>query len=445
MKSADSTMRRLSLLPRRLLDRLQGREQVRAMVANSGWLIFDKLARALLGLLVGAWVARYLGPSEYGLLAYVLAYVALFQAVASLGADSIIVRDIAQRPDAAASTLATALALRFALGVACWVGVVITVALTSGGDTGVMVLAALAGGVLVFQAGDVVDLWFQSRSQSRRTVLAKLTTYLLSSGVKIALILHQAPLAAFALVITLEAAGSAFALWIAYRRLPTAHPWKASASSARALLKEAWPLTLSGVAIMVYMRVDQIMIQQMLGPRELGLYAAILPISQFWQLLPLSIAVSLAPAFARLRASDPEKYVASMVQAFRAFFYAGVACAVLTAAVSALVVELLFGSTYRDSARVLAIHSFSNVFLFLGVAHGLWLTNERRVAVRLWGTLAAGLCTVGLNFALLPRLGLSGAAWASILAQSVAAFLINALLDRRSFRLQLDAILWRRR
>lgn len=437
-------MRWLALLPRRLRERLQGRERALALIANSGWLILDKVVRALLGLLVGAWVARYLGPSEYGLLAYVLAYVALFQAVASLGADSIIVRDIAQRPEAASTTLATALALRLALGVTCWAVMIATAGLTSNGDPRVMLLAALAGGVLVFQAGDVVDLWFQSQSQSRRTVLAKLTTYLLSSGVKVALILHQAPLAAFALVITVEAAGSALALWIAYRRLPTARPWQPRAASARALLHEAWPLMLSGLAIMVYMRVDQILIQQFLGTRELGLYAAILPISQFWQVLPLSIAVSLAPSIARMRVSDPEKYLASMVHVFRAFFYAGLACAVLTAAASVLLVEMLFGSAYRDSAPVLAIHAFSNVFLFLGVAHGLWLTNERRFAVRLWGTLLAGLSTVGLNLLLLPRVGLVGAACASVVAQFVAAFAINALLDRRSFRLQVAAILLRK-
>lgn len=444
MTSTNLSARWLSLLPRRLRERLQGREQVLSMIANSGWLIFDRVVRALLGLLVGAWVARYLGPSEYGVLAYVLAYIALFQAVAGLGADSIIVRDIAQRPETAATTLATALALRLALGVACWAGVIGAAGLTSNGAPRVMVLAALAGGVLVFQAGDVVDLWFQSQSQSRRTVLAKLITYLLSSGAKVALILQQAPLAAFALVISLEAAASALALWIAYRRLPTAHRWQPCVSSARALLHEAWPLILSSLAIMVYMRVDQIMIQQLLGSRELGLYAAILPISQFWQVLPLSIAISLAPAIARMRANDPERYRTSLIHVFRAFFYAGLICAVLTASVSTVLVELLFGNAYHDSARVLAIHSFSNVFLFLGVAHGLWLTNERRVAVRLWGTLCAGLCAIGFNLALLPRIGLIGAAWASIVAQAVAAFLINALLDRRSFSLQLDAIFWRR-
>lgn len=421
-----------------------GSHGARQMLANSGWLLVDKLLRALLGLVIGAWVARHLGPTHFGTLAYVLAFVALFQPIASLSADAIVVRNLSQAPDSAPDLLGSALVLRIGLGMVCWLLAVVIAALTSRGEPTLVVLTALVGGVLVFQAADVVDVWFQSRSQSRRTVLGKLVAYAVSSGLKVALILGDAPLPAFAAVIGLEALASAVALWLAYGRLRTTGAWKFSRQVSAGLLREAWPFALSGFAIMVYMRIDQIMVKELLGANELGIYAVALPISQFWQVIPMTIATSVAPFLARLRVSDPAAYYRSVVIAFRAFFYLGVLTAFITYAVSGWLVPRLFGAPYMAAVRILDTHAVSNVFCFLGIAHGLWLVNERRFVVRLYGTLLAGLSTVAVNLLLLPRIGLIGASLTAILAQSIAAFFINALLDKPSFRLQLAAIAFRK-
>lgn len=412
--------------------------------ANSGWLLFDKLARALLGLLVGAWVARYLGPAQFGVLAYVIAFIAMFQAVASLSIDAIAVRDITRDRNAAPEILGTLLALRLGAGIACWAAVIGCVALFSSGDGQVLWMTVIVGGVLVFQAADTVDLWFQSQSQSRRTVVAKLSAYLVSSGLKVMLILIQAPLEAFAFVTAFDALACAAGLWMAYQHLPTATAWRRSMSRARPLLAEAWPFVLSGVSIAVYSRVDQILVKELLGDRSLGIYAAALPLTQFWQVIPMTLATSLAPFMAQRKQADEAGYRRALVRTFRAFFYLGVAAAVLTFAVSDLLVRLLFGPEFAEAAPVLNVLGIANVFCFLGIAHGLWLVNERRFAVRLYGTLLAGLTALSLNYLLLPRLGVIGAAWSAIAAQVVAAFLINVLLDREGFRMQLEAIFFRK-
>lgn len=408
--------------------------------ANSGWLLFDRLTRAFLGLLVGAWVARYLGPAQFGLLAYVLAFIALFQAVANLSNDAIVVREVCRDVRASGEILGTLLAMRICAGVACWAAVVACAAVFSPGDTQILWMTVIVGGVLVFQAADSVDLWFQSQSQSRRTVAAKLTAYLVSSGIKVVLILAEAPLEAFACVTAFEALACALGLWVAYRGMPTPTAWFRFAPRARSLLIESWPFILSGVSIAVYSRVDQIMVKEILGDRSLGVYAAALPLAQFWQLVPMTLAISLAPFVARRKQTDEASYQRALVLIFRAFFYLGVVIAAVTFAVSNLLVRLLFGAEFSEAADILNILGVANVFCFLGIAHGLWLVNEKRFAVRLYGTLLASLLAVALNYVLLPRLGVVGAAWAAIAAQAVATFLINLMLDRQSFRMQIEAI-----
>ncbi len=423
---------------------LAGSTARRAVTANSGWLLFDKLIRALLGLLVGAWIARFLGPVDFGTLAYVAAFVALFIPFANLSADAIVVRGISQAPESAPSLLGTALVLRIALGIACWLLAVLTAMVLDDGRGGTVLLTAIVGGTLVFQAADVVDLWFQSQAQSRRTVVAKLAAYLLSSGLKVGLVVAGAPLLWFAGVTVVEAIAGALALWVAYRKLRTTFAWSRSRAVARDLLREAWPLMLSGFAIMVYMRMDQIMIKQILDAHALGVYAVALPVSQFWQVIPLTLATSLAPFVARQKLADEAAYRRTIVLIFRVFFYFGVAAAGLTMVVSDWLVSHLFGPAYAEAARLLDLHVISNIFCFLGIAHSLWLVNERRFAVRLWGTALAGLTTVTVNFILLPIFGVVGACVAAIAAQVSAAFLINALLDRQSFLLQIEAITFRK-
>lgn len=194
----------LKLLPNKLSERLSGNHSLLAAINNSGWLMFDKLIRLLLGLLVSAWVARYLGPAQYGELAYVLAYLAFFQAVAVLGMDGIVVRDIAKDKTKAGEILGTAFILRISVGLCCWLIAIASMGWFNGWQDRSVYITALAGASLIFQAADTIDLWFQSQSQSRRTVIAKLIAYLISNGLKILLILNQAPLLAFAVVMSVE-------------------------------------------------------------------------------------------------------------------------------------------------------------------------------------------------------------------------------------------------
>lgn len=416
----------------------------RQIAFNTGWLLLDKLMRALLGLIVGAWVARHLGPQQFGGLAYVLAFIAMFQAVANLGCDSIVVRDVAQEPDRAPEILGTTLYLRLGAGVLGWLLAVASVALLNTDSSDVILMTAIVGGTLVFQAADTVDLWFQSQSQSRLTVIAKLVAYIASAGIKVTLILVDAPLLAFACVLAIEGLMGALAIGFAYRRLPATRHWRFAASTARDLIVQAWPFLLSGVAIMVYMRIDQIMVKEILGGRALGIYAAAVPLSQFWQVIPLTLATSLAPFIARRRNLDFADYRQALVRIFRSFFYLGVLSAVATWLTADWLIGSLLGASYSEAGRVLKIHAISNVFCFLGVAHGLWLVNERRFAVRLYGTVLAGLTTVTTNWLLLPRFGVAGAAYGAVLSQFVAAVLINIFLDPAGFRMQVDAIIFKR-
>jgi PST family polysaccharide transporter len=431
--------RHLSVLGR-LRSGLAGHDSLIRIAENSAWLVLDKGLRLLFGLVVGAWVARYLGPSLYGQLAYVLALVALFQAVAILGLDGIVVREIARDPSVAGAILGTAFILRLSAGVAGWLGSIACMAMINGPGDRSVGLTALAGAVLVFQAADTVDLWFQSQSQSRRTVFAKLTALLLSNGVKIWLILAGAPLQAFAAVMVVDAIAAALGLVFAYRRFPCAQRWTRVRGMSTMLLGEGWPFMLSGVAIMVYMRIDQIMIRELLSEHELGLYAAVVPLATVWQFIPMTLSVSLAPFVARKKAESEAAYWLALGRIFRAFSLFGWLACIVTLLLAGFIVSMLLGPEFSDGSAVLAIYVFTNLFIGLGVAQGLWLVNERLPILSLYKALiGAVVCVLG-NFVLLPIMGIAGAAITAVLAQFTAAVLSNVVFSRRILVLQFRSL-----
>lgn len=420
--------------------RLAAQGPLRAIVANTGWLVFDRLIRVLIGLTVGAWIARYLGPARFGELSYVVAFIALFQAAANLGADAIVVRDIARAPERAAAILGTAFWLRLGAGLVCWIAAALVMMLLHPGEREILWMTLIVGGSLIFQASDTVDLWFQSQTRSRRTVAAKLTAYAISNGVKIVLILTHAPLVAFAAAMSLDFALAAVGMVFAYRGFPTPERWRAHRATMLELLLECWPFLTAAVSVMVYVRIDQIMLNELLGERELGFYSAALPLSAVWNVVPVVLTTSLAPYVARRKVEGEAPYRRALSDIFRLYAACGLAVSLTTAALAPWIVSILYGKTFVRSASVLSIHVLSNIFIYLGVAQNLWIVNERLGRLSLYKSLSGAVVSVVGNLLVIPRFGIVGCAVVYVLANFVSAVGSNWFLAPEMLKMQLRGL-----
>jgi O-antigen/teichoic acid export membrane protein len=424
----------------RLRGRLAADGPLRAIAANTGWLVFDRLIRVLIGLTVGAWIARYLGPARFGELSYVVAFIALFQAAANLGADAVVVRDIARTPERAPAILGTAFWMRLGAGLACWIVAAIVMELIHPGEPEIFWMTLIVGGSLVFQASDTVDLWFQSQTRSRRTVAAKLTAYAISNGVKVVLVVQHAPLVAFAAAMSLDFALAAVGMVIAYRGFRTSERWRAHRATMLELIAECWPFLTAGVGVIVYVRIDQIMLKEFLGERDLGLYSAALPLSQVWNVIPVVLTTSLAPYVARRKLEGEEPYRRALAGIFRLYAACGLAVSLLTAALAPWIVTILYGKTFVRSASVLSIHVLSNVFIYLGVAQNLWIVNERLGRIGLYKSLTGAVVSVVGNWLVIPRFGIVGCAVVYVIANFVSAVGSNWLLAPEMLAMQLRGL-----
>lgn len=415
---------------------LESKYEWHLAIHNSSWIFFDKLLRAVLGVLVGAWVARYLGPSQFGELAYCIAFIAIFQSITNLGLDGIVVREIANDPQRANTVLGTTFQLRLSVGLLAWGCAIFLYGLTNSfAEQGIWIIT-LVGAAMIFQAADTVDLWFQGNSQSKRTVIAKIIAYLISNTLRIAMILLEAPLIVFAIIIAFEGALTAIALYVSYKRFPCIGIWQNHLIEAKKLLAESWPYLISGLSIVLYMRIDQIMIKSILSERELGIYAAVIPIANLWNMIPVTICASVAPMFAKMRLQSSEQFSEALVKLFRLFW---ALCFIVIAVVlisSGFIIRMMYGAEFVEAIPVLDIYVLTCIPIFMGVGQGLWLLNERKQNLYLIQTIFGVIVAVVTNLILLPIWGIVGAAITAVVTQICSCFFINALFQRNLFLLQ---------
>jgi polysaccharide transporter, PST family len=423
-----------------------GQEQagLRKILVNIGWLFFDRIIRMALGLLLAVWTARYLGTEQFGVLNYAIAFVALFAPVATLGMDGLVVQRLVNEPERYLEILGTAFWLRFGAGWVAWILAALGVLLLRPGDPVTVGLVVILSAVTVFQSLDMIDLWFQSQVQSKYTVVAKNTAFIVASLGRMWAIATQAPLMAFAWMTLLEFALSAIGLVLIYRQQKQSFSgWSWQPQLGKKLLKESLPLVFSSLTIMIYMRIDQIMLGQMIGDRAVGIYSAATRISEVWYFVPMAVATSVSPSIYEAKKVSEALYYRRLGELNRILVLGSIAIALPMTFLSELLMVTLFGDKYADAGGVLAIHIWAAVFVFTGVATSSWFVAENLTHLQLYRTLGGAIVNVLLNWVLIPTYGVLGAAIATVISQAIASLFCNATNRQtmKLFKVQIKSLL----
>jgi O-antigen/teichoic acid export membrane protein len=388
------------------------------------------MVRMATGLWVGIWVARYLGPTQYGLFSYALAFAALFGSVAKLGLDNIVVRDLVHEPLQRNVFMGTAFRLKL-LGSIAMLGVIaVAVQFTANDAITNLYILIIAGGA-IFQSVEVIDFYFQSRVLSNVVSICKLVQLLISSLIKIYLIVISADLLWFVLVCLIDQITLSVALYVAYRRQNLGRFFKHfSWSVARKMLGDSWPLIMSGLVIMIYMRIDQIMIKEILGEKEVGIYTAAVRLSEVWYFIPMLITSSFFPSIVNAKKVSNELYLSRLQKIFTFLVWVSIFIACLATLLGHWIVIFFYGREYQEASQVLMIHTWGGVFVALGVASSSWYVSENLQRYAFYRTASGAVLNIVLNLVLIPKYGISGAAIATVIAQFMAGLFFDLLTPR---------------
>lgn len=404
---------------------------------NTSWLFAEKTLRMVASLLVGIWVARYLGPKQFGLLSYAMSFVGLFTTISTLGLDGVVIRELVKDESKRDVLLGTAFSLKFFGAILVLFVLAIAVNFTSN-DQYTNMLVFIIASATIFQSFNVIDFYFQSKVLSKYVVFANIISLFISSIIKIALILNEAPLITFAYVVLFDSFVLAVGfLYFYINNNLSLKQWNFDKIVALNLLKESWPLIFSGIVISIYMKIDRIMIKEILDSEAVGLYSMAVRFVEALFFIPLVISQSLSVILFK------EK---NNIYDVLGKLYVMVNIVSYIVILIFLVISdhfiYLIGNDYIFSITIMNILIVSILLQGLALFRSTFLISINKNTIHFYIQILGVIINITLNYFFIHNFGVVGAAYATVTTYIFTSFLFNLLFHdtRKIFIIQLKSI-----
>jgi len=397
----------------------------------------------VVGITVGVWVTRYLGPDRFGLLSYAMAFVGLFAAISTLGLDGIVVRELVKTPERRDVLLGTSFILKLigAFVSLMLLGTAIFLNITTKNTAIIMMLI---GSATVFQAFNVIDIYFQSKVLSKYVVFAQAISMVVVNGVKVALILNKASLVWFAGVVGVEALLISVGLVGYYLKSGVKlKEWTVDRGVASELLRDSWPLIIGSISATIYMKIDIIIIQLLLGERDTGYYTAAARLSELFLFITMIITKSIAPKITEAKQRNYQEYLNLIQSVYNILVKIAVTLSIGLYVIAPQLIILLFGSEFTHTIPIFQIYIWSTVMVYLSNASWLFYLNEGLEVLASLRLIIGAIVNLILNIILIQMMGVVGAAYATLLSYSFSSYIFNILSPKTivNFKLQTTALL----
>ena len=402
---------------------------------NSAWLLLEKILRLILGILIGVWVAKYLGPEKFGEFSFAMVYVGLFTIIIGLGLDNIVVEELLNNKNKKEEIIATTFVLKLLSALIIFVIILASLIFLNFSQIRSKLIFIFSLSLFI-QSLDVIKFFFQAMVLSKYEAIASIIALIFSSFFKVYLILEGFGLIEFAYVYVFDIFLLALGLIIFYNFKSgyNYHFLKFKKSIAINLLTRSWPLIISGLAISLFMKVDQLMIDHFLDQTSLGYYAAAVKLSEAWYFVPIIIANSFFPSLINSKKVSEKLYNIRLSYLFKAMFWLSIIIAIIVTFFKDLIIIKLYGESFLPATKVLMIHIWSSVFVFMGMISSNWMIIENLEKLYFKRTIYGLISNIILNLLLIPIFGIIGAAISTIISQSIVYY-FSDLLNKQTIKL----------
>ncbi len=389
---------------------------------NTMWIMAERIVQMMISLVVGVISARYLGPSNYGILNYGASLVVLFTAISKLGLENVIIRDLVDDRQKNGVILGSAMVMRLissGLSILC---ITIIVTILKPNDSVILVTSVLQAIAMIFQIYEILDFWFQSNLNSKYVSIAKTIAYVVVAGYKIILLILKKPVEWFAFSTTLDYLLILIMTFFMYKK-NNGQKLKFSLKISKSLLARSYHFIISGIMISIYGQMDKLMIGSYINEKEVGLYSAATTISTMWGFIPEAIINSMRPVIFEASKVSEELYLRRQKLLYAITFWLGMLFAIGITIFSTLIINILYGQEYIGAKSALLVSAWYPTFAYLGIARNPWtvINNKNKYTKKyvFWGATV----NLILNSLLIPKYGIAGAAIATLIAEIVVSMI----------------------
>lgn len=399
---------------------------------NAGWLFFGRIFGMVISFFVTAYVVRYLGPEQFGMLSYAISFTGLFSFVAGLGVDSMLYRDLVDKPEMQNSLLGTAFWLKLSGGLLAFVSVLAFLPFLNNTKQ-INQLIIIIAASFVFQSLNIINLFFQAKVVSKIIAINFILVTLFLSAIKLVLVLLSAKLVWFGVIILAESIIYGIGYFYFYKRSKELiNRWVFDKQLAKKMLIFSWPLILASAFVLVFNRIDQVMIKHLMNVGAVGLYDAAVRIAEIWYFVPSIIVSSIFPAIVNAKKSGYEVYKRRLMKLSLVVVGCSTVIALPIYLLAPILIKFLYGTSFGGATTVLRIYVWAGIGAALGGVINNYLIIENKTKTIFLINFFAMSTNVGLNLYLIPRFGINGAAYATLVSYSLIPIL-GILMNFRYF------------
>jgi O-antigen/teichoic acid export membrane protein len=409
---------------------------------NTGWMFAEKVLLMVVAFFVGIYVARYLGPEKYGLLNYAISFVAIFKVMAGLGLDNVLIKRLTNNKDNKTQILGTVFSIKTLASIFCFFIILIITIFSDEAPDNKVIIIIIATGMLI-ENPFIIRLYFVSIVKAKYNTLTNSVATIIVSISRIVFILLHKDLTWFAFSYLLESILIAPGLlYLYHKKNQDLFKWKFNYPLSIEIMKDSWPLLLSGLSVMLYMRIDQIMIRYMLDEKAVGIYTAAVKISEIFYFIPAIIADSVFPAIIKAKNHNINLYNKGNQQLLNLVTLVSFMITLPIFIFSNQIITNLYGIDYTGASNVLKVHVLSFIFVGWGLVSGKWLITENLYKNNFYRTIAGAIVNIVANLFLIKMFNIIGAAIATLISYMVAGFLFDIFKKETmpSFKMKLKSL-----
>jgi len=394
---------------------------------NASWIIIFKIVQSIFSLIVTMITARYLGPSNFGLINYAASVVAFVSPIVQLGLGNVQVQEFINFPEDEGKIVGTTLVLSFCSAIACFVGVISFARIANAGEFETIVVCALYSIRLLFQGAELLQYWFQAKYLSKYASISSLIAYAVISAYKIYLLVTGKSIYWFAVSNTLDYFIILVLLYRLYKKLGGKALSVSKVVAARMLSKSKYYIA-ANMMVMVFTQTDRIMLKLMINDAETGYYSAAATCAGLANFVFIAIIDSARPTIFEHYRISKEKFEKSLSMLYSVIIYLSLIMCVIMTVFSPTIIHIIYGQSYEAAIMPLRLVVWYTTFSYIGSIRNIWILAENQQRWLWIINLSGALGNVILNAIWIPIWGVMGAAIASLVTQFFANVVVSYLI-----------------
>lgn len=408
---------------------------------NASWIIGCRVVQSLLSFVVSLMSARYLGPSNYGVLQYATSLVAFVTPIMTLGFTNTLVHEFVSNKDQEGEILGTAIFSCVITAILCIAGIAGFVSLSNPNDSSIVLVCSLYSLNLVFAAIELTQYWFHAHLQAKYTAVVSLIAYIGISGYRIFLLATGKSIYWFAVSYVLDVMFIAIVLLLIYRRME-GQKLTFSFVRLKTMFAKSRYYIVSSMMVSLMTQTDRIMLNHMLDSEATGYYSAAVACASITSFVFAAIADSFRPVIFESHMKDQKLFEDNLKKLYSIMIYMSLVQCLGIVLFSDLIINLTYGAAYYRSAEALPIVVWYTTFSYLGVVRNIWILAEHKQKYLGIINFGGAIMNIVLNYFMIPILGINGAALASLLTQFFANVIMGYILKpiHDNNRLMLQAL-----